>query len=155
WAGQLPTGLRGPEGETEDHLLRLMGLSKSQIKGLKFGNSTSYLHGSDQFALQGLYALYRSAVQWGMPLDEIVGHDPRRMGLSLGAGLGGMNNLVDLITAATRRRMRDGQPTTSTDPATGPLVLPALLIDSMQGLFTAVLGPKGGTLPSGLTPETV
>ena len=155
WAGQIPTGLRGPEGETEGHLLQAMGLSKREIKSLRFDESTSYLHGSDQFALQGLYALYRSAVQWGLPLDEIVGRDPRRMGISVAAGLGGMNNLIDLITAATKRRMRDGAPTTTTDPATGPLVLPALLIDSMQGLFTAILGPKGGEVPTGLTADTV
>ncbi|HKX13308.1 MAG TPA: hypothetical protein VJP40_09160, partial [bacterium] len=156
WAGQIPTGLRGAEGETEANLLRVMGLSKREIKTLRFEKSTSYLHGSDQFALQGLYALYRSAVQWGLPLDEIVGRDPRRMGISVSAGLGGMNNLVDLITAATKRRLRDGAPTMSTDPATGPLVLPALLIDSMQGLFTAILGPKSGdSLPPGLTPESI
>ncbi|HEX5034847.1 MAG TPA: hypothetical protein VFW62_10225, partial [bacterium] len=39
WAGQIPSGLRGPEGETEGHLLQVMGLSKREIKSLRFGES--------------------------------------------------------------------------------------------------------------------
>ncbi len=155
WAGQIPRGLRGEEGRTVERLLTVMGLSKRQIRELAFRDSGSLITGMDQFALQGLYALYRSAVQWGVRLDEIVGRDPRQLSIAASAGLGGMSNLVDLITASTRRQMKDGEPLARTDPRTGPMWLPSLLIDSMQGLFVAILGPKGDALPATLARDSI
>ncbi|MDX1387188.1 MAG: hypothetical protein R3257_06325, partial [bacterium] len=155
WAGQIPTGFRGEEGKTEEALLKLMGLTKRQIKGYSFNSSGTLITRADQFALQGLFALYRSAVQWGVRLEEIVGNDPRQMAVAVSAGLGGMNNLVDLITASTQRRLKDGVPTTKTVPTTTPMMLPSLLIDSMQGLFVAILGPKGDSYPVTLARNSI
>jgi 3-oxoacyl-(acyl-carrier-protein) synthase len=155
WAGQIPAGFRGEEGTTEETLLKLMGLTQRKIKELRFNQSGTLITRADQFALQGLFALYRSAVQWGAPLEEIVGRDPRQMAVAVAAGLGGMNNLVDLITSSPHRVEKDGQPTFKTKPGTQPMWLPSALIDSMQGLLVAVLGPKGDSYPATLTRDSI
>lgn len=139
WGGQIPAGLRGEDGKVEARLLEVMGLTPSRVKQLSFNQSTTLITKADQFALQGLYALYRSGVRWGARLDEIVGHDPERLGISSAPGLGGMNHLVHLFLASASRKSADS---TRTSPVTMPMWLPSTLADSMQGVLVAVLGPK-------------
>jgi 3-oxoacyl-(acyl-carrier-protein) synthase len=144
WAGQIPAGLRGEEGGIEDRLLEVMGL-KGQIRNLRFNKSGTLITKADQFALQGLYALYRSTVRWGARLEEIVGDNPEGLGIAAAPGLGGMNHLVRLILASAQRNSK--KPFT-TEPRTTNMVLPSTLADSMQGVLVAVLGPKyeGGSI---------
>ncbi|MCC7344687.1 MAG: hypothetical protein IT573_07085 [Deltaproteobacteria bacterium] len=139
WGGQIPAGLRGEDGKVEARLLEVMGLTPSRVKQLSFNQSSTMITKADQFALQGLYATYRSAVRWGARLDEIVGRNPEALGISTAPGLGGMNHLVHLFLAAASRKSPDS---TRTNPVTMPMWLPSTLADSMQGVLVAVLGPK-------------
>lgn len=152
WGGQIPAGLRGEDGKIEARLLEVMGLTPSRIKGLSFNQSTTLITKADQFALQGLYATFRSAVRWGARLDEIVGHNPEALGISSAPGLGGMNHLVHLFLAAASRKSPDS---TRTNPVTLPMWLPSTLADSMQGVLVAVLGPKYENTSIGPNPVDV
>ncbi|MFO1463048.1 MAG: hypothetical protein U1F66_04675 [bacterium] len=152
WGGQIPAGLRGEDGKIEARLLEVMGLTPSRVKQLSFNQSTTLITKADQFALQGLYALFRSGVRWGARLDEIVGRDPEGLGISAAPGLGGMNHLVHLFLASARRKSPDS---TRTDPATMPMWLPSTLADSMQGVLVAVLGPKYENTSIGPNPVDV
>ena len=152
WGGQIPAGLRGEDGKIEARLLEVMGLTPSRVKQLSFNQSTTLITKADQFALQGLYATFRSAVRWGARLDEIVGRNPEALGISTAPGLGGMNHLVHLFLAAAARKSPDS---TRTNPVTMPMWLPSTLADSMQGVLVAVLGPKYENTSIGPNPVDV
>lgn len=137
WAGQIPPGLRGPEGGTSGHILDLLGISRKTIPNFSFHASSTYLTNLDPVAALALYSVIRSARQYGFYLSEVGAE----IGIHISSGVGGWQSVIDGVVSALRRKR--GTKRIATVPNTETNNIAMLLNDFIQGVLGVGLGMKG------------